>query len=71
MQNFYKISWIKAESLHLFALEIHCGGVQRQNDIICVFVQKIMDLTVFCGRIPSVLLRFATGFPELFNACTE
>ena len=43
---------IKAESLHLkhiliVSFQIHCGGVQSQNDENCVNVQIFMDLTVY------------------------
>ena len=46
-----KYPQIKAESLHLThisiaSFQIHCGGVQSQNDENCVNVQIFMDLTV-------------------------
>ena len=42
---------IKAESLHLkhifiVSFQVHCGGLQSQNDENCVKVQLFMDLTV-------------------------
>ena len=45
---------IKAESLHLkhiliVPFQVHCGGVQSQNEGNCVSVQKATDLTVFSG----------------------
>ena len=41
----------KDESLHLNHIlivyfQIHCGGIQSQNDANCVTVQILMDLTV-------------------------